>query len=505
MVEWKFKVKTIDLSTAGVKVAVVNRADAEDMDVHGMDRIEVTYNGKSITAVVDLTDTFVEPGTIGLFFEGYKSLGVKDGEFVRVFPVEKPVSVSYIRKKMDGIKLKREEIFQIINDLMEEKLTDVELSSFVAAAYMRGLDDDETVALTEAIVNSGETLDLKAKRVFDKHCIGGVPGNRTTMLIVPIVVSAGLVMPKTSSRAITSPAGTADTMEVLAPVALEKEELERVVNEAGGCIVWGGAVNLASADDKLIQIRHPLSLDPRGMLLASIMAKKKAVTATDVIIDIPIGEGAKITTRMEGLDLAEDFKNIGARLGMNVKTLLTNGDHPIGRAVGPAIEAREILKILQGERVSLELIEKSCQLAGILLEMGGKAERGKGRDLAYSLIKNGKAYKKMREIIELQGGDPDIKPSDIEIGPVSETITADRPGKIAHIDNKSISAIARAAGAPKDKEAGLYLLVDEGEKVKAGQPLFTIYAKTQRKVEQAIEIYEKTRPFRYEQIILEIG
>ncbi len=504
MIEWKFKVKKIDLATGGIKVAVINKEDAQDMDIHGMDRIQINVDGRNITAIVDLTDTFVNPGYIGLFYEVYSKINVEDGEVVSVHPVEKPASVRYIRKKMDGVKLTKDEIFQIIQDLMDEKLSDVEASSFVAAAYMRGLDEDETIALTEAIVNSGETLHLKAKRVFDKHCIGGVPGNRTTMLIVPIVASAGLVIPKTSSRAITSPAGTADTMEVLAPVALEKDKVEEVVNKANGCIVWGGAVNLASADDKLIRLRHPLSLDPRGMLLASIMAKKKAVGATDVIIDIPIGMGAKVQTRENGLDLAEDFKRIGGRLRMNIKTLLTNGSHPIGSAIGPAVEAREILRILNGEKVSLELVEKSCELAGILLEMGGKAEKGKGKDVAYSIINNGRALEKMREIIELQGGNPEIKPDEIPLGPVEETITAGRSGRIMHIDNKIISAMVRAAGAPKDKEAGMYLLVEEGDKIKEGQPLFTLYAKTQRKIEQAMGVYQERSPFQFERIILEI-
>ncbi len=503
MIQWKLKAKTIDLSTGGAKVAVVNKEDAQDMDIHGMDRIRIAVDGKELTAVVDLTDSFVEPGTIGLFSDIYKPLGAKDGDQVVVYPVEKPVSVSYIRKKMDGEKLSANEIDQIIKDLMDEKLTDVEASAFVAAAYMRGFDMDETTALTNSIVNSGETLNIPSKRIFDKHCIGGVPGNRTTMLLVPIVASAGLVIPKTSSRAITSPAGTADTMEVLAPVEIEKEEIEKIVEKTGACIVWGGAVNLASADDKLIKLRHPLSLDPRGMLLASIMAKKKAVGATDVIIDIPIGEGAKIPNREEGLDLAEDFKKIGTRLGMNVKTILTNGDHPIGKVVGPSIEAMETLRILSGEKTSIELIEKSCDLAGVLLEMAGKADPGHGKELACSILNSGKAYEKMKEIIEMQGGNPNVKPDDLPLGQATITVTAESSGKIEHIDNKVISSIVRAAGAPKDKEAGMYIYVEEGENIKRGDKLFTVYAKTERKIDQALDVYKNNNPFRFSKVIIE--
>ncbi len=503
--KWKFKSKLIDLSTAGTRVVVMNESDAQDMDIHAMDRIKIWGKDNYVTAIVDLTKTFVNPGEIGLFYEVYTNLKIKPGSIIQAEPVEKPISVTYIRKKLDGKKLTENEIDKIIEDLMADELTEFELSAFVTATYIQGLDDNETVYLTKAIVNSGEILNLGNDRIFDKHSIGGVPGNRTTMILVPIVASAGLLIPKTSSRAITSPAGTADAMEVLAPVSLSKEEIERVVKKANGCIVWGGAVNLAAADDKLIRIRHPLSLDPKGMLLASIMAKKKAVSATDVIIDIPTGMGAKVKTREDALALGEDFKSIGSRLGMHVKVLLTDGDHPIGRAIGPAIEARETLKILNNKPVSQDLTEKSAILAGILLEMSGKVERGKGRDVAMDIIRKKKALKKFREIVELQGGDPEIKPDDIKIGPVSEPVKVDRGGRIEHINNKSISAIARAAGAPRDKEAGIYMHVEEGDKVKEGDTLFTIYAKKQRKLEQAIDLYEKVKPIKFEKILLEIG
>ncbi|MCK4327549.1 MAG: AMP phosphorylase [Candidatus Diapherotrites archaeon] len=499
-----FKVKCVDLSTAGVRVVVLNREDARDLDLKAMDRVELSTDGRQpVTCIVDLTDTFVPPGIVGLFKEAYTRGGLSDRDQVYITPKGKPTSLRYIKEKMAGKPHTEEEINGIIHDLMNEELSDVELTGWISSIYIRGLEKEETIALTKAIVASGTTLDLREKRVFDKHCIGGVAGNRTTMIVVPIIAAAGLTCPKTSSRAITSPAGTADTMEVLAPVNLNKDDIEEVVNKIGACIVWGGAVNLAAADDKLIRIRHPLSLDPRGMLLASIMAKKKAVGATDVIIDIPVGVGAKIKSPDEATILAKQFNALGASLGMNIHSLLTNGDHPIGLAVGPTIEARETLRILNGENVSPELIEKSVQLAGVLLEIGEKAAQGQGREMALNLIRSGKAGEKFRKMIEQQGGDGSIKVESIPIGEYDHTVVAQREGRIEQVNNRGISAVVRNAGAPRDKVAGMYLHVEEGDRVKKGQPLFTVYAKSERKIEQALEAYKQHEPIKFARIILQ--
>ncbi len=498
----EFKPKCIDVSTTGLKIAVMNKEDAEEMDLNGMDRIGITAGDKECTAVLDLTEEFVKKGEIGLFKEIPGKLG-KCPERVTVKPKEKPSSIKFIKDKLDGEELKENEINQIITDLMEERLTNVELTGWISANYIRGLSEPETITLTKAIVNSGETIQMDGKKILDKHCIGGVPGNRTTPLIVSIVAAAGLTIPKTSSRAITSPAGTADAMEVMCNVEIEKERVEEIVEQTGACMTGGRLVNLAAADDKLIRIRHPLSLDPRGMLLASILAKKKAVGAEKVIIDIPIGEGAKIKSKEEAKDLAGDFDQLGDALDMDVHCLITDGDHPIGCAIGPALEAIEVLKILRGDDVSPELKEKSLRLAGILLELGGKAGEGKGWIEAKNILESKKAYEKFKEIIKAQDGDPEIKPEDIEVGDVTKTVKAEKSGKISHIDNKGIAKVAKLAGAPKEKGAGMYLKVEEGEKIKEGQELFMLYADSERKIEEALEAYEDRNPIEFSKIILE--
>jgi AMP phosphorylase len=504
MMKYEFKAKCVDLATGGKYIVVLNSADARTMDVRYLDRVKLTKDGgKSVTALLNLSEHYVQKGNIGVFKDTCETLKIKKGQKICVEPIEKPQSVSYIKKKMDGFVLSPPEIDAIIGDIMTNTLSDVEATAFLTTLCIRDLNKDETLALTNSIVNSGSVLNLKKRPILDKHCTGGVPGNRTSMLIVPIIAAAGFTIPKTSSRSITSPAGTADTMEVLAPVTLTEEEITRVVNKTNGCIAWGGGVNLAAADDRLIRIRHPLDLDPRGVLLASILAKKKAVGATHVLIDIPMGKGSKIQTKNDADMLAADFMSLGWKLGMEVECIITPGYDPVGLAVGPALEAREVMRILQGEKVSAELREKSVVMAGIMLEMTGKCARGTGRALANKILGCGDALKKMREIICEQGGDPKVKAVDIPIGQKTVEIVAKEEGRIHFINNKNISAIARAAGAPADNGAGIYLHVDKGDRIKRGQKLFTIYAESERKLTVAQEMAEDLYPFEMDKIILE--
>lgn len=501
--KYSLKVKCVDVEVGGKNVVVLNRADAKEMDITSMDRVSLSTDGKEIAALVDLTETYVPRGEVGAFFEVFSALKLHDGQKVSVMPIEKPPSVALIKKKMDGLKLSADEINMIISDLMHENLSEVELTAYVSAIYMRGMDADETVALTRAIVHSGNQLTLARKPIMDKHCIGGIPGNRTTMLVVPIIAAAGLTIPKTSSRAITSPAGTADTMEVLAPVSLNAEEITEIVNRTNGCIVWGGAVGLAAADDKLIKIRNPLKIDPEAAMLASILAKKKAVGATHVLVDLPVGKGAKLGTREEAEALAARFLDIGKRLGMHVHCIVTPGDHPVGNAIGPGLEAKQTLEILMGKDVAYELKEKSVTMAGIMLELGGAAKQGEGAAVAERIVDSGDALKKFLEIIESQGGNPKVKPDDIPIGDKTLTIKSEESGRIFFIDNKIISSIARAAGAPVDVGAGIEIHVEKGDKIAKGQDLMTIYSESERKLDVAKEVFDKQNPIELAKVVLE--
>ena len=492
--------KYFEIAT-GKPIVVMNEEDMAEIGVHVGDRIKITVKGgKTATSILDATTSLVSPGEIAVFEEIKDSLDIKCDDKIFITPASKPKSIEFIKKKLNGERLHGHEIFSIVQDIVDNNLSDIELTAYMVAAHIHNYDMDETVALTQAMVDTGDSIDF-GYDVVDKHCIGGVAGNRTTMLMVPIVCAGGLTMPKTSSRAITSPAGTADTMEVLANVDFTIDELKKIVEKHGGCIVWGGAVNLAPADDKIIRVEYPLSLDPEGQVLASVMAKKKSVGSDFVIIDIPFGSGAKIDNLDEAHNLARKFIKLGERLEIKTRCIVSDGSSPIGRGIGPALEARDVLLCLEG-RGPIDLLNKSIDLSAALFELCGKCHVGEGRAKAEGILNSGKAIEKMRDIIEAQGGKRDIKPEDIPIGEYTFDVVAERAGKVRSIDSKILSKIARAAGAPKDHGAGMYLHAVVGDTVSVGDKLYTIYSSSEHKLDDAVLLAEQASPMRVGGLIL---
>ncbi|MFA5383001.1 MAG: AMP phosphorylase [Candidatus Micrarchaeia archaeon] len=498
--EMSAKAKIFDVLSGG-KIAVLNTQEALENDIYPAYRGVLQKGDKEIVAMFDLSENLIKRGEIGLFAEVEEVLKAKSGDKINIKHLQRPFSIDYIKKKLDGKTLTDNEMEVIIKDLMANRLSQIELAAFISAMYIRGINDDETVALTNSIVNSGDTLNLGKKPILDKHCVGGIAGNRTTMVVVPIIAAAGLYIPKSSSRAITSASGTADTMEVLAPVDIKMDELKEIVLKTKGSIVWGGGMNLAAADDKLIKIRHPLSLDPKGVMLASVLAKKKAVNATHVVIDIPIGRGAKFQDVQTAKDLADDFINIGKKLNMEIEVIITDGSDPVGWGIGPALECKDVLEVLEGKGPQ-DLREKSCVLAGNLLELSGKVEKGRGSAVAEDLINNEKAIKKFREIIGAQGGKANIKINDLPIGDYVYSYEASKAGRINHIDNKILSKVARAAGSPRDVGAGIVLHHEAGDKVKKGDILFDIYSTSESKLSFAVKTLESVDPIELEKFLL---
>lgn len=460
-----------------------NEEDLKEIGIIHGDRLKLVKGSRSIT-IFPQPSQIVARGEIGIPINIAEELKVEDGEEIKAFPISRPKSVEYIRKKLSGKKLSKDEIYEIIEDIVNNSLSEVELTAFVISNYLVGMDFDEIEWMTRAMIETGETISFEKGIVVDKHSIGGVPGNKISLIIVPTVASAGLLIPKTASRAITSASGTADTMEVLANVNLSVEEIKEITERVGGVIAWGGATNIAPADDKIIRVEYPLSLDPKPQLLASVMAKKGAVGARHVVIDIPVGEGAKISDMKRGRELSSDFVELGRRLGLNVTCAITYGGQPIGRAVGPALEAKEALKAMEERKGSSSLLEKSFGIAGILFEMAGIAMNG--YEYAKELFMKGKTHEKFLEIVEAQGGE--IRRSEeIMVGENTHTFTAAFEGAVVAVRNKAIVKIARSAGAPKDKGAGIVVHKKKGEVVKKGDPLFTIYAEKDWKLQNAVE------------------
>ena len=490
----KLRVKDIDISSGGPLVAVMNNKDATMFDLHVMDRIKIRKGKKIETVVVDIAQSskVVPKGRIGVFEEVIHSLKLKNNDKVEIVIARKPLSIDYIKKKLDGQKLTKKEIDQIVWDIVHNKLSSVELTYFVVACYTNVMTTDETILLTKAMVKHGDVLKLSKYPVVDKHSIGGIPGNRTTMVVVPIIAAAGYYIPKTSSRSITSPAGTADTMEVLANVTFPIKKMKEIVLKTKGCIVWGGSLNLAPADDKIIAVERPLEIDAESQLLASIMAKKHAVSSTHILIDVPIGKDAKVKNLHEALRLKKEFEKIGRMLKKHVKVLVTDGTQPIGNGIGPALEARDVIWLLKRDpRRPLDL-EKKCLImcANVFALVGIKD----GYKKALGILNSGKAYQKMVEIIKAQGG-KEIAAEDIKIGRYSYDVLSTKSGKVTGIENIAVSRIARIAGAPRDKGAGIYLYKHVGDKVKRGEKLFTIYAESEHEFEYAKDVAKQSKVF----------
>lgn len=504
----KFKVKNIDIGTGGIPVGVLTLKDASKLDLYPADRVIIKKRYKHTVVSLDVLGglsqkrngfknsndkrkKMLKPGEIGIFHEVQKLLETKDGDTVDIIIEKKPESIELIKKKLEGRRLSSKEMYTVINDINQGKLTDIEIAYFVSACYMHELSMKEIAALTNAMVYTGKQLKLKQKIIVDKHCIGGVAGNRTSIVIVPILAAGGLTIPKTSSRSITSAAGTSDTVEVLCPVEFSINEMRNIVKKTKGCLVWGGAVNLAPADDKIIKIEYPVSLDPAGQLLASIMAKKKSVSATHVLIDVPVGKGAKIESMQKAKELKRNFEILAKLINIKIDVIITDGSFPVGRGIGPALEARDIISLFQGSDLCHALREKSIMMAGKLFDLAGKTKKGHGQCYARYLLESGKAEKKFWEIVKAQGGKK-INVDDIRLARETYAFIAKTGGRVAHINNQLINKIARIAGAPLDKEAGLYLHKQRDEVVRKGDSLFTIYSDSKERLRYARQIAESS-------------
>jgi len=484
----ELKVKKIGLG-AGRPVAFLNENKSKRLNIHLGDRVEILFMRKRVIAVVDLAKDLIKENEIALSEEVVSYLGVKPGNHVKVNLALEPKSNRYISKKLNGMKLSRKEIFSIVGDIVNNALTEAEIAYFVSGVYENGMNMDETKYLTEAMFKTGVRLDWGNKKIVDKHSIGGIAGNRTTPIVVSICAAAGLIMPKTSSRAITSAAGTADAMETIAKVDFTAPELRKIVEKVGACLVWGGALGLAPADDKLIRVERILGLDPESQLIDSIMSKKLAVGSKYVLIDISYGPQAKVSK--EGAEkLKRKFIEVGKYFGLKIRVAITDGSQPIGNGIGPVLEMRDILRVLRREDSPRDLEEKCIFLAGEIFEMTNKAEKGKGMALAKEILESGKALKKFEEIISAQGR----KDGMLKLARFCHDIKSSEAGKVKSIDNKQINYLARILGCPIDKSSGIYLYKHVGDSILKGEKVLTLYSESKKKLREAINFFLETRP-----------
>ncbi len=490
------RLRRVAIDTYRENVAYLNRDCAvyRAEGFQALSKVEVRANGRRILATLNVTSDprIVQCHEVGLSEDAFDQLGVPKGHPVTISQAEPPASIAALHRKIDGERLGRADFESIVRDIAEHRYSKIELSAFVVATNRGELDREEVYFLTEAMIASGRRIDWHERLVVDKHCIGGIPGNRTSMLVVPIVAAHGLVCPKTSSRAITSPAGTADTMEVRADVELPLARLQEIVREHHACLAWGGTADLSPADDVLISVERPLSLDSPGQMVASILSKKIAAGSNHLVLDIPIGPTAKVRSMPEAQKLRRLFEYVARRLDLSLDVVITDGRQPIGNGIGPVLEARDVMRVLENHPLApQDLRQKALRLAGRLLECDPDIRGGDGFAIARDILDSGRALEKMRALIEAQGAKP-FEHERPGLGALSFEVRAEQAGVVTGIDNLQIARIARLAGAPKVRTAGVDLARKLGDAVAAGDLLYRVHAGFQSDLDFARQASDKS-------------
>ncbi len=446
-------------------------------------RVVVNFKDTSIIATLNVVySDLLQNHQAALSKEALKHLGVNENDIITITHLKPIASLSKLRAKIFKKELDENAYSEIINDIVSGSYSHVELAAFVTACA-GNLTVAEIIALTKAMIQCGQKINWNKEMVLDKHCIGGLPGNRTTPIVVSILAAAGFTIPKTSSKAITSPAGTADTMEVITNVELGMSEMKNVVEKENGCLTWGGAMQLSPADDMLISVEKALDIDGEGQMVASVLSKKAAAGSTHVLIDIPVGKTAKVRSNEEALRLQYYFKAVGEAIGISVTVLITDGSQPVGRGIGPALEAIDVLSVLKNEqKCPLDLKERALTLAGQLIDISGKYREKSGKDIANEILENGKAFQKFKSICEAQGAFREPK-----AGVYQYNVLSDESGIVREVDNRKLARVAKLAGAPKSAGAGILFHSPVGKEIKKGDTLFTIYADAKGELEYAID------------------
>lgn len=397
-------------------------------------------------------------------------------------------AVKTIQKKLLGKKLTYREVYNLMDEIAHERLSDVLTTYFVASSFKEGFTSDELYYLTKAMVETGTKLEFKGI-VADKHSTGGIAGTRTSMILVPIIASAGFLIPKTSSRAITSPAGTADVMEVLSKVTFTPAQIKKIVEKVGGCIVWGGKLGIAPADDVIIDVEEELSFESFDKIIVSIMAKKVAVSTNHLVLDLPTGPTMKIRHREDAEKIERKFKSLGKRFHMKIVVDINESKEPAGSGIGPLLEARDVLRVLEQKKDRPRALEeKTLRLAGKLLDIcftDAKTEK-KGEDEARRIVESGKALRKFREIVKAQEGDDQISTETLKIKAHKYEVKAEKTGVITKVNNYNLNTLAKILGAPNDIQAGIYLGKKINQTIEKHEPIFILYSSDEHRLKEAI-------------------
>ncbi|MCC7303911.1 thymidine phosphorylase [bacterium] len=473
----------------------INRFTADQYGIKDGDLLDLFFVGHETGATAIITDTIVDDGHIGIPASVWNRFPVSELDRVAMEIQGQAKSIKSIRKKIKGEKLSYDEIREIMYDIAKRRLSPIEMTYFASTSYNPGFDEEEMFNLTKAMADTGIILDFSQKggMVVDKHSIGGLPSKGVTPVIVALLSSLGFVVPNTSTRAITAPAGTTDVLETLMPVALSEEEIKRVVNEVNGCLVWGGGLDLAPADDILIQIEKPLHIESYDKFVVSIIAKKLAAGCKYVLLDLPYGETAKVPDK-DVARVAKMFEDLFVKFNIRVFVYKRKALGPDGNGIGPILEARDVLWILERDkRRPIGMENLALDMAAQLIALTGKYTYQGAHEILRETLENGEANKQFWKIAKAQGAQEIKKSNELLAGHYTYDIKSTKSGIIRSFDNHLIVQVTRALGAPYAKGAGIYLHRQIGDRIAEGEAIATLYAEAQSRIDLAVRNLDGTQ------------
>jgi len=411
-------------------------------------------------------------------------------------------TVDLIQRKRGGEELSPEEIEFLINGYTNGDIPDYQMSSFLMAVYFKGMTDREVSRLTECMLHSGDTVDLSSIPgvKVDKHSTGGV-GDKTSFIVAPLAAAAGVVVPMMSGRALGHTGGTLDKLESIPGFRtdLTAEEFEKQLSELGLCFI-GQTERLVPADRKLYALRDvTATVESIPLISSSIMSKKLAEGIDALVLDVKVGSGAFMKTQVEARRLAQTMVGIGRRMDKKVQALITDMNQPLGYAIGNALEIMEASQTLQNAGPS-DLTKLSLELAARMIFLGKQADTlEEARMLAEKHLVDGSAYKKLKEVVAAQGGNPKALDDFVLLPNATgmREVTSPRAGYVSSINAQDIGAASNMIGAGRDKKedsidpaVGIILEVKMGEKVDAGSVLCRLYYTREDRVDEAAEMVE---------------
>ncbi len=493
------KIVSFDIQNWNGHIVMLNTEQASQYWIKDNDKISLIRKNEEFVVDVSLTDSYVQANEIGVTKDFMDEYPVMEWDTVIVsFVKNNPLSMQAIRKKMLWKKITDEEIDAIIEDIKDNKIHDLVLAYYVATSFFYKSDEHELAYTTKATAYTWDMYRFPGIVAW-KYCIWWVAGNETTMIVIPILASLWITVPKTFSKAITSPAATGECVNVLMDIEFDKQEVIRLTDKVWACLVWNEKLNLAPVNDKIIKVSAPLWMEPYARMISSIMAKNYAMGINHCLIDIPMWPTAKVATTKDAKRVAKRFREIGEYLWIKMDVEITDGSQPVGKWIWACLQAREAIRILQQYKTRSEDLEKKAVfLACKILILCGMASNMKSAEkLVKSQLENWEAWKKMQEIIKAQNWEPNIKSEDIQLGKFSHDIVAEKDCVISNVDMRHLNTMVRWLWAPKEYQAWIYLHKKLWDKVKKWEVIYTMYSPSANKLNLVKDVQQQKDFYTY--------